>query len=170
MTSAVHGLGSILATLTSAARQRGLSDSAWARLAHLPKESLSRLRRRNDCDWSTLIRLATAVGMQLRPSPADGLFPLSWNRDEEERLYRLVRSGNLDPAIWRLHGPSFFMAGVAVLLAGARGCDRERLLRLAEALHVGISEPAVANIWMRHTPIEPSRFFAQLEGSRRDVA
>ena len=41
--------------------------------------------------------------------------------------------------------------------------DRRRLLELAELLHPGISAPVVANIWMRRTPIEPSRFFAQLE-------
>lgn len=170
----VYGLQSLLAELSGAARRRGLTDSAWARLAGLPKESLSRLRRRRDCDWATLERLASAVGMRLAVSPPtdvsltpDGHLPMALTRDSEQRLYELVRSGDLTPATWRAHGPAFFMAGLAVLLAYEGNPDRRQLLELAELLHPGMSTPEVANIWMRRTPIEPSRFFAQLEEGGR---
>lgn len=163
------GLKALLADLTAAARRRGLSDSAWARLAQLPRESLSRLRRRHDCDWATIDRLSRVVGMQLRASPA-GNESAGWSREQEEQVYQLIRSGDLDPATWRAHGPPFLMAGVAVLLAGSRGYPRAQLLQLAESLHPGISEPAVANLWLRSSPIEPSRFFAQLEGGQRRAA
>jgi DNA-binding phage protein len=170
MPEAIEGLQPILGELSAAARKRGLTDSAWARLAQLPKESLSRLRRRRDCDWATLERLATAIGLRLavvQPADADlardGHVPLALTREHEERLYRLIRSGDTTPSTWRAQGPAFFMAGLAVLLASAGNHDRRKLLQLAEVLHPGISEPAVANIWMQRTPIEPSRFFAQLE-------
>lgn len=160
----------LLADLTAAARRRGLSDSAWARLAQLPRESLSRLRRRHDCDWATIERLSRVVGMQLRALPAGNSELEGWSRAQEERVYQLIRSGDLDPATWRAHGAAFFMAGIAVLLAGSRGYPRAQLLQLAESLHPGISEPAVANLWLRSSPIEPSRFFAQLEGGQRHAA
>lgn len=171
MTVTPSGLQSVLVDLSAAARQQGLSDSAWARLAGLPKESLSRLRRRNDCDWATLERLSGVLALRLTPLPAtapeltpDGHFPLSPGREEEQRLYQLVRSGDLGLERWRSHGPPFFMAGLAVLLAGSPQFPRLPLLALAEALHPGILELAVYRAWLRRTPIEPSRFFAQLRG------
>lgn len=169
MTHSPAGLQSVLADLSAAARKRELSDSAWARQARLPKESLSRLRRRQDCDWATLERLAAALGLELAPRPVvnaglspDGHFPVSLSRDDEQRLYELVRSGDASPAEWRAHGPAFFMAGLAMLLAGSFRYARRNLQATAEVLHPGISEPAVYDIWLRRTPIEPSRFFAQL--------
>lgn len=173
MSNATMGLATVVATLSAAARRQCLTDSAWARLAGMPKESLSRLRRRRDCDWSTLDRLAGAVGMQLGAMPAlpgaltpDGHLPLALTRDDEDRLRELVLGGELTASSWRLHGPPFFMAGLAVLLASSRGFDRARLLDLAETLHPGMSDPAVFNLWLQRTSLEPSRFFAQLEAER----
>ena len=167
------GLQAVLATLSVAARQQGLTDSAWARAAGLPKESLSRLRRRSDCDWSTLEKLSGVVGQRLdavtASGPAithDGLFPESLSRDDEERLYRLVHDRDWSPARWRATGPMFFMAGLAVLLSGERDFPRRELLQLAEALHPGISEPVVYTKWLQRTPIEPSRFFAHLNATK----
>jgi DNA-binding phage protein len=166
------GLQSVLADLAATARRRGLSDSAWARQAGLPKESLSRLRRRNDCDWATLERLSNALELRLVATPAprqlssDGHFPLGLTRNDEQRLYQLVRSEDLRPESWRAEGPPFFMAGLAVLLAGSSGqISREALLELAETLHPGILELAVYQRWLKRTPVEPSRFFAQLRGA-----
>jgi hypothetical protein len=143
-------------------------------MAGLPKESLSRLRRRSDCDLATLERLAQPLGLRLEvaasngPSP-DRHMPGPLTRLDEERLHKLVRSGDLTPAAWRTCGPPFFMAGLALLLAGPSNAARPRLLRLAEELHPGITEPAVANLWLQRTPLEPSRFFAQLEGASGDT-
>jgi len=165
------GLQSILDALSATARRRGLSDSAWARLAALPRESLSRLRRRQDCDWATLERLAAVLHLRLVPAPVtrelapDGHFPLGLRREEEERLYQLIRSGDLSADSWRAEGPAFFMAGLAVLLAGSAQFPRRPLLDLAEVLHPGILEIPVYETWLRRTPIEPSRFFAQLRSA-----
>lgn len=174
MSGSIEGLQSILGDLSDAARRQGLTDSAWARLAGLPKESLSRLRRRRDCDWATLARLAAAIGMRLTAVPPavadltpDGHLPLTLTREYEQRLYELIRSGDLTPAAWRAQGPAFFMAGLAVLMAHDSNPRRQQLLQLAELLHPGMSCPIVANIWMRRSPIEPSRFFAQLERGER---
>jgi hypothetical protein len=53
-------LKELLDSLTVAARGKGLNDAAWASAAGFSKETLSRLRRRNSCDLSTLIALADA--------------------------------------------------------------------------------------------------------------
>lgn len=168
-----EGLQTVVAELTTLARQRGLSDSAWARLAGLPKESLSRLRHRRDCDWLTLDRLAGALNTRLRPAPAswtltpDGHFPIHLQREDEQRLRDLVNSGDFSAASWRAHGPPFFMAGLAVLLAGSPRFRRDALLDLANSLHPGILEIAVYQMWLERTPLEPSRFFSQLQGAGR---
>lgn len=44
------------------ARALGLTETAWADRAHLCKETLSRLRRRQTCDFESLRALAEAVG------------------------------------------------------------------------------------------------------------
>ncbi len=177
MPSASTSLPAVVAELSAAARSQRLSDSAWARLAGLPKESLSRLRRRKDCDWMTLDRLAGALGLQLGAMPVqssvltpDGHLPFDLTRDDEDRLRQLILAGDLDPSLWRSHGPPFFMAGLAVLLASSREFDRPALLNLAETLHPGMSEPCVYNLWLQRAPIEPSRFFAQLEKRPDSVA
>jgi len=92
----------------------------------------------------------------------DGQFPLNLRREDEQRLYRLIRSGDLHPARWLAEGPAFFMAGLAVLLAGSAHFPRRPLLSLADSLHPGIVRVEVYTDWLRHTPIEPSRFFSQL--------
>jgi hypothetical protein len=164
-----RGLQSLLADLSAAARRRGWSDAAWAREAGLPKESLSRLRRRQDCDWATLERLSAVLSLQLAMRRAvdpeltpDGHFPAALTREDEQQLHELVRTGHSDSARWRECGPSFFMAGLAVLVGGSPRLDRPELLQTAETLHPGITSPDVYNIWLRRTPVEPSRFFAQL--------
>ncbi len=93
----------------------------------------------------------------------DGHLPIGLQREDEQRLRDLINSGNFSAASWRAHGPPFFMAGLAVLLAGSARFPRETLLDLANSLHPGILEIAVYERWLERTPIEPSRFFAQLQ-------
>jgi len=163
-------LAPVLASLSKAAAGAGLSDAAWARLAGIKKESLSRLRRRNDCDFATLAGLAAAIGCewQLVPRPsvhvtADGLFPECVDRAFEERLVELAASGNRDPGHWRCAGPAFFMAGLAVLLGGSGRWPRAPMLALADELHAGITEPATFQLWLDHSPLRPARFLPLLE-------
>ena len=170
-------LAGLLADLTAAARQQGWSDSAWARRAGLRKESLCRLRSRSDCDLATLTALATAVGQRLvvrRSGPgsttADGHFPATLDREDEERLVRLAASADLSAALWDHAGPRFFMAGFAVLLASLRGFDRPALLALADHLHVGSTSAGVFAVWLERSPLDTARLLSQLESWQRHAA
>jgi hypothetical protein len=158
-------LQKVLEELTARARALELTDTAWAARAGMPKETLSRLRRRSSCDLVTLVALADAVDARLRVADAEnsrtveeGHFPSTLTRDHEERLVTLSASRDLNPTRWKACGPPFFMAGICLLLAGTRGFDRLALLSLAESLHPGMSEPAVFQRWLDSSPIEPSRF------------
>lgn len=166
----------LLVTLTRDARRMGLTDAAWADRAGLRKESLSRLRRRDNCDFATLHALAKAVGtrVDVRPAQAaslspDGHFPAKANRDLEERLADLCAQDETDPDQWTALGPPFFMAGLAVMLAGAPGHDRSALLELAERLHPGASEPAVFARWLERSPVRPSRFLPAVKARSPQV-
>jgi hypothetical protein len=133
------------------------------------KETLSRLRGRDSCDFATLSALAMAVGAQVAvveasasSLPSGRNFPASLNRDYERQLLSLCASRSLDPARWEQLGPRFFMAGVAVMLAGTPDFDRRSLLQLAEELHPGATEPAVFARWLKASPLRPSRFLPML--------
>src|SRR5690348_14333453 len=91
-----HPLATTLAALTGRARTRGLSDTDWAARAGVRKETLSRLRRRQSCDFETLRLLAQAVGADLgvkesapTGSTSDGHFPAALDRAYEEQLVEL---------------------------------------------------------------------------------
>lgn len=166
----------LLVTLTRDARRAGLTDAAWAGRAGLRKESLSRLRRRDTCDFATLRALAEAVGRRVDVQPAqtaslsaDGHFPAELNRDLEERLADLCAQDETDPNRWSALGPPFFTAGLAVMLAGAAGHDRSALLELAEQLHPGASEPAVFARWLERSPVRPSRFLPIVNAHSRQA-
>lgn len=170
-------LPNLLAELAAQARALGLTDAEWAVRAKVRPETLSRLRRRSSCDLSTLQALASAVGARLTlevPSAdattPDGHFPLTLDRDAEARLLSLAASGNLTDEAWLAAGPRFFMAGLAVMLAGEPGLDRRGMLALAERLHPGISEPAVFTLWLERSPLRPSRFLPLLDMERRHAA
>lgn len=170
------GLKDLLDTLTRDARRVGLTDAAWAGRAGLRKESLSRLRRRDTCDFATLHALAEAVDARVDVRPAqtaglspDGHFPAEVNRDLEARLADLCARYETDPDRWTALGPPFFMAGLAVMLAGAPGHDRSALLELAERLHPGASEPAVFARWLARSPVRPSRFLPIVKAHSRNA-
>lgn len=152
----------LLEQLSPAARRRFRSDAAWAQASGLPRETLSRLKRRDSCDLGTLTALARAAGCALvaLPDAAEGgrHLPQAYGREYEDALLELVAAGNTEPAVWRAYGPAYFMGGLAVLLAGARGFDRGRHLRLAEALHPGMSTPEVFGQWLERSPLRPARF------------
>jgi hypothetical protein len=152
----------LLDQMSKAARERYSTDSGWAKASCLPKETLSRLKRNPSCDLQTLAALAQAAGYTLVAVPASvqagGHMPIAFGREYEDDLLDLCASGNTDPDAWQAHGPGFFMGGLAVLLASARGFDRERYLRLAETLHPGISTPEVFALWLKRSPLRAVRF------------
>ena len=167
----------MIAELSGRARDMGLSDTQWAKQAGLRKETLSRLRKRESCDFATLQSLARVVGAGLEVSGSgkqsltpDGHFPLAMARDYEEELLRLGALRDLDATRWKSAGPAFFMAGVAVMLGSVRGLDRRGLLDLAEQLHPGVTEPAVFDLWLARSPVRPSRFLPLLEQELRHAA
>ena len=152
----------LLDQMHGAARGRFSTDAKWAEASGLPKETLSRLKRNPSCDLRTLCALARTAGCTLVAVPASAQagehMPGSFGREYEDGLLDLCASGDDDPNVWRAHGPGFFMAGLAVLLASDRGFERERYLRLAEALHPGISTPEVFAMWLRRSPLRAVRF------------
>lgn len=167
-------LQDVIANLTRRARALGLTDAAWAARAGIPKETLSRLRKRTSCDFASLDALASAVGMRVTAIDAaqaqNAHFPSKIDRAYEERLIDLCASGELDLPLWRASGPPFFMAGLAVMLASTNGVDRRALLELAEQLHPGISEPSVFTRWLESTPLRPARFLPMVDAQRVHAA
>jgi|SRR5271168_1435782 len=159
----------ILEQLERAAGAQGLTHTEWASRAGIRKETLSRLRGRSSCDFSTLDALARATGSGIgiiEPSAFEarrgGSFPASLERDYEEQLIALCESRNLDAATWAVLGPNFFMAGIAVMLASVPEFDRRALLDLAEQLHAGSSHVTVFALWLQQSPLRPSRFLPML--------
>jgi hypothetical protein len=152
----------LLDQMSRAAKGIFLTDSGWAKASGLPKETLSRLKRNPSCDLRTLAALAQTARYTLVAVPATGQggehLPSAFGREYEDDLVELCASGNVDPDVWRARGPGFFMAGLAVLLASARGFERERYLRLAESLHPGISTPEVFALWLKRSPLRAARF------------
>ena len=170
MFKSTFNLSTVLDELTHEARVCGLNDTEWAARANLPKETLSRLRRRENCDFSTLLVLANAVDVRLgivdETLPAltqDGHFPAKLARDYEEKLLKLCASRSLTPQRWTAEGPHFFMAGLAVMISSVAGFDRRGLLCLAEHLSPGASEPAIFARWLKRSPLRPTRFLPMLE-------
>ncbi len=177
MSTSTTSLASLLESLTRAARRKGLNDSAWASAAGLSKETLSRLRRRNSCDLSTLLVLAEAADARLSvshetrtPPNAEGHFPNEISRDYEDQLLALCASGSLDPEAWLAIGPSFFIGGLAVMLASHPDVNRNGLLDLAEALHPGVTQVSVFAQWLKRSPVRPSRFFPMLAMAGKHAA
>ena len=59
------------------------------------------------------------------------------------------------------------MGGLAVMLASARGFERERYLRLAETLHPGVSTPEVFGMWLKKSPVRSARFLPMARKRKR---
>ena len=174
MQTSTNTLSKLLETLTELARRQGNSDAEWSRRAGMPKETLCRLRSRSTCDFATLQSLGNAVGAQLvvqhdAVPPTDReQWPLV-DRKLEAALVEAALSGSTRAADWRRLGPSFFVAGLAVMLASVRGFDRKQYLRLAEALHPGATVPRVFQLWLDETPLPPSRFLPMVMNGMADA-
>ena len=178
------GLPLLLKSMEAAAAARNWSDRKWAAKARVRPETVSRLRNRGDCVLSTLEALAHAVGLRLFVGPNPGAqatasksgtaelrhMPARYGRGEEQKLLDLCSEPAADLGQWRSAGPSFFMGGLAVMLASARGYDRARYLDLAESLHPGITTPEVFSAWLAQSPVRPSRFRPMLEKWRAKAA
>ncbi len=173
MQKSISGVRAVLDVLTDKARKLGFNDADWAVRAGIRKETLSRLKSRRSCDFSTLQSLAEVVGASIGvldegvPSVTSGQFPAAIDRDYEEKLFELCASGDLNPERWRRVGGPFFLAGLAVMLASVDGFDRRGLLDLAEILHPGSSQVGVFALWLERSPIQPSRFLPPLADRRR---
>ncbi|MEQ1883286.1 MAG: hypothetical protein ABL878_20215 [Burkholderiales bacterium] len=156
----------LIDSLREQARRHFASDAQWARASGVPKETLSRLRSKLSCDIGTLWALTAGAGCSLEAVPAAQRGQLSrqdsFDREYESALLDLCASGIVDPTHWRARGNEFFMGGLATLLAGATGFDRARYLRLAEALHAGVTTPEVFALWLKRSPLRPARFLPML--------
>ena len=96
------------------------------------------------------------------PAQATAEFPGRFGRTEEERLLDLCASGRLEARLWREHGPAFFMAGLATMLASARGFPREQLLGLARELYPGMADAGTFARWLEGSPLRAARFVPML--------
>lgn len=170
-------LQDLLQTMTRRARERGWTDRHWASVARVRPETLSRVRRRDNCDLATLETLAQACGLELvarapeTAADATGLFPQQFDRDLEERLLDLCVRGDVDPAHWRATGPAFFMAGLAAMLSCFDDLDPDGCYaRLAEALHPGVLGVDTFRLWLRHSPVKATRFLPMLRQHRHQRA
>jgi hypothetical protein len=170
-------LNNILEDLEREVRALRLTDTQWAARAGIRKETLSRLRGRRSCDFGTLDALARVVGSRIGviagnaiKTTRDGRFPAIYDRDFEARLIDLCASRDLDAAVWERLGPKFFMAGLAVMLASVPEFDRRSMLELAERLHAGSSQADVFALWLKGSPLRPSRFLPMLRASSRHAA
>ncbi len=163
--------GRLVSQMSAAARAKFATDANWAEASGVPKETLSRIKSNASCDLRTLGALAKAAGYTLVAVPAamqgGEHAPGNFGRDYEEKLLDLAASGNADPHVWRGHGPGFFMGGLAVALASSKGFERERYLRLAEALHPGVTTPDVFGMWLKTSRVRPSRFLPMAKRRRR---
>jgi len=97
----------------------------------------------------------------------DDPIPLPFTRKLETQLIDLAASDNTDSTTWRKHGSPFFMSGLAVLLASARGVDREKYPGLAEELHPGMIELEVFDRWLKLTPIRAARFLPRVRQQKK---
>jgi len=93
--------------------------------------------------------------------------PALFDRSHEAAILALCASGSMEPMAWRSLGSSFFMAGIAVMLASVRGMNRERHLALAETLCPGSTRREVFGLWLRHSPLRPARFIPMLRARVR---
>jgi hypothetical protein len=153
--------------LEQAAAGRGLNRGRWAARAGLPAATLSRLFKRDDCDLRTLERLARAAGQRLLLVPEEArAMPTRWDREAERSCVLLCASGSTDVARWMRAGPGYFMAGLATMMASARGADREAYLCLARALFPAMSDAAEFGEWLRLSPAKPSRFLPMVRALR----
>jgi hypothetical protein len=157
-------LKNMLEVMANEARRANLSNTDWAARASVRAETLSRLKQRGDCDLATLAALAEAVNLRVALVPRLKMsLPKKFDRDDEERLLVLCASRSLDLAQWHTVGSRFFTAGVAMLLASVNGFDRQAWLQLAEALYPGMGSLSAFGVWLKKSPLRPSRFLPMLE-------
>lgn len=154
--------GHLLSQMQATAKQKFKNLRGWAEASGLPQETLSRLKGKPSCDLRTLNSLAEAAGYKIavipKSSDNEPHFPQELSREMEMDLLALAASGNTEVDAWKHRGPSFFLGGLAVLLASGRGFDREKYMRLAEELHPGVSNHEVFAKWLESSPIRAARF------------
>ena len=175
ITNGANMLQDLLQSMTTRVRERGWTDRHWAFTAKIRPETLSRVRHRGSCDVATLDALAQACGLELVTrdpavavaTDASGLFPRQFDRALEERLLALCVSGDVDPAHWRILGPSFFVAGLAAMLSCFDDLDPDdRYSKLAEVLHPGVLAVSALRFWLQRSPVKASRFLPMLRKLR----
>ena len=154
--------GQLIDQMKMTAKHKFKNLRGWAEASGVPHETLSRLKTKSSCDLRTLHALAQAAGYKIAVIPKiaenGAHFPQKLSRDMEIELLALAASGNTEIDTWKQHGPSFFVGGLAALLACGRGFDREKYMNLAEELHPGISNHEVFAKWLKSSPIRAARF------------
>lgn len=170
----VRTLSHLLDEMQAQASARGWKAYDWAARAQVRPETLSRLRRRGNCDLQTLQRLAGVLSLTLKLAEAEAhagtLLPKRYDRGFEEQLLELAASRNTDLERWRKTAPGFFMGGFAVMLSCDPHFDRPAYLALGDQLHPGVSSPEAFGMWLKQSPLRPYRFMPMLKERMRHAA
>jgi hypothetical protein len=108
--------------------------------------------------------LAAATALQLRETR---FATMPSDRDAEKAFVNFCAHFPPDAEMWRQHGDPEFLAGVATMLAGHHGFDRNLYLALAESLFPGSTSVEQHEVWHRlHRPNLP-RLFSMIDRERR---
>ena len=155
------------------ARGAGLSLSSVQReLARLT--ALGVLQRRsagnrvllklNRSDAFAKLLLAATVALELRGHRFEGM---PADRDAEKLLVDLCAHMLPDETLWRDFGDAELLAGLAVMLAGHGGYQRETYLALAESLQSGASAAELYERWYQKYQPDLARLLAMIDRERR---
>lgn len=153
--------------LSLSSLQRELDRPAGLNVIHrhrVSKRVMHQLQRR---DVFAKLLLSACVALELRGVWFDGM---PADRDREKRMIDLC--AHMPPAaeLWRDFGDAAFLAGIAVMLAGHTGYERDAYLALAESLHAGASMIENYERWyQKHRP-DFARLLSMIDRERRTHA
>jgi DNA-binding transcriptional ArsR family regulator len=122
---------------------------------------LLKLKRR---DAFAKLLLAASVALELRGHIFEGM---PKDRDAEKLLVDLCAHMPPDATLWCEYGAREFLAGVAVMLSGHTGYDRDVYLALAESLQAGSSVPWQYEHWYQKYHPDFARLLAMIDRERR---
>ena len=152
----------LIEPIAAAARARGLSMRQVALQAGVRPETVSRIRRRANCDYDTLARLAAAAGLEIGMRPAGaaaGAPPDSHLLQKARRGEAQERQRAYEARLAREHDR--VAAGLALGALGAPDLVRARR-QVARWVKQGTCSPWYARRWSEILAGKPAEAAARL--------